>query len=317
MSQIIILLVIVVIVIAGLLFREISNQKTGKDPSLISTAEQCTKILIKTQDPEIARGVLFQRAELYKDDGNYQNAIDDYLKVIELLPEYEEQLFDECYAALAYSYSMLGQYDAAISYAQKYADERELASYYIQKADSTENIEDAKPYYEKAIELLTKDIARRDAECDIYKQADDFETRANCYFNMQEKANALDDINKAIELYEEYFAQNKDCSSTANGGTLGDLYVTKQQCHYALGQYQEALEACDKVLEFGEYPIDYYNKAALLEKLNRTDEAIDFYEKSKEMFELSIKQNPHDKDSIEFAKENIQACKDKIQSLKG
>jgi tetratricopeptide (TPR) repeat protein len=140
-----------------------------------------------------------RRGVAYREKKQYDRAIEDYNKAIELNPGDAR-----VYVGRAAVYSMNGQYDRVVEDCSKALElDPKLADAYINRGRAYFG----KQQYDRAIEDYNKAI-----DLDP-KYARGYHNRGNAYIGKKQYSRAIEDYNKAIELDQKYAASyyNKAC----------------------------------------------------------------------------------------------------------
>lgn len=108
--------------------------------------------------------------------------------------------------------------------------------------------------YEKAIEIFTEAL-------DSEKKHRSFYLRAFCYYYLNEYYKALEDMDAAIGIDDEY----------------ADYFAIKGVLHEKLNQPEEALIAFDRNVKLSPSAHNYQNRAIMHKRMGEYDKAIDDY----------------------------------------
>lgn len=229
-------------------------------------------------------GTYFNRGIACDEEANYDCAIDNYTKAIELNPQYTN-----AYINRGTAYLNKSNYDQAlVDYTKAIELNPQDASAYINRGDAyydKEDYDQAIKDYNKAIELnpqvayayysrgLAYDVnhsynqAIRDFNKAIElnpQYADAYRSRGFVYNEKGNYKQAIKDYNKAIELNP----QNADSYRER-----GDVYFSKSD-------YDKAIEDYSKAIELNPQNVDAYNDRAFAYYLNdHHEQAIEDYTK--------------------------------------
>lgn len=159
-----------------------------------------------------------ENAELYYEDEEYEKAVDEWNKILEIDPEYEINYFDKAYAE-----DEIGFSSEAIDDYTKYLEQNsESHSAYNNRGLCQYNLE----YYEKSIPDYNKAIELA-PENPMY-----INNRANAYFCTDEYEKAIKDWNKVLNINPEYDIN----------------YYWKAIAEKQIGKYEDALLSINKYL---------------------------------------------------------------------
>jgi tetratricopeptide (TPR) repeat protein len=214
--------------------------------------------------PEI--GEFLKNGNAYLDTGDYDQALIEFTKAIELDP----------HSALAYrsrgnAYSYLSEFDKAIDdFTQAIGlnpDEALLAIVYHNRG----TIYLYKSDYEQAIYDLTQSI-ELNPDFRVLR-ASAFISRGQAYLGIDEYEKAIDDYKQAITLEAEL-----------DPATLADGYFGLCIAYSSLSEYREAIGALDKIIDLkpnDEYlAYAYYDRGLMHDYLSDYDKAIADYTES-------------------------------------
>ncbi len=196
----------------------------------------------------------YNRGNSWHTKGEYDKAIADYNKVIELKPDYAS-----AYHNRGISWHPKGEYDKAIANYNKAIELKpDYASAYYNRGISWEN----KDEYDKAIGDYNKAIELKPDDADAYY------IRGISWQNQDEYEKAITDYNKVIELKPD------DADAYNNRGLL---WENKDEHDKAIADYNKAI---------GLKPDDadaYYNRGISWDNKNEYDKAIGDYNKAIEL----------------------------------
>ncbi|MBU0694497.1 MAG: tetratricopeptide repeat protein [Candidatus Omnitrophica bacterium] len=191
----------------------------------------------------ISRGFLYATIE------DYNNALCDFTRVVELAPN-----MPDTYNNRGIIYRSMGLHDKAIS---DYTQAIELKSNFAEAYLNRGRAYDAKGLYDQAISDYTKAIKINP------KYAEAYANRGFIYYNKGLYEQAIKDCNVAIEI----------------NPSLAGAYNNRAITYSRLGQYGLAIEDYNKAIPLEpDNPEYYYNKAIDCEKASRIREAIEAYE---------------------------------------
>ncbi|GHU58495.1 hypothetical protein FACS1894133_3350 [Clostridia bacterium] len=224
----------------------------------------------------------------YYEKGDFDKAIEEYDKAIELKADYAE-----AYNGRGMSYDELGKYDKAIADYDKAIElDPDYSIAYNNRANTYINLEKydkAKADCDKAIELkpdyaaayCNRGIAYRKsgkydkaiADYDKAIKLDPdysiaYNNRANAYISLEKYDKAKADCDKAIEL----------------NPNISEAYNNRGYCYDEFGDYDKAIADYDKAIELDpDYSIAYNNRGYAYENLGNYDKAVADYKKAFEL----------------------------------
>jgi tetratricopeptide (TPR) repeat protein len=221
------------------------------------------------------RGLAYERQE------EYQKAIDEYNKAIELDPEYVNPYYN-----LGNAYRDLKKYLKSIdNYTKAIELDPEFAWPYNNRGQVYERHEE----YQKAIDDYTRAI-------EISPDAKPYRNRANVYEKLEEYQKAIDDYTKAIELDPE------DANSYKIRGLAYNIHGLT---YNKLEEYQKAIDDYTRVIELDpEYAAVYNDRGDAYKKLHEDQKAIEDY------YQAGTLYLKHHND-----KEEAKECLDKIKEI--
>ena len=195
----------------------------------------------------------FNRGILYFEQGKYELAIKDYEKAIQLNPDFKT------YNNRGVSYSTLGKYNLAI---QDYTKSIELNPEDVFAYGNRGKIYDELEKNDLAIQDYTKAIELNSYSDELYFN------RGNVYYELENYDLAIQDYTKSIEL-------NPDNAST---------YYNRGIVYSKLEKYKLSIRDNTKSIELNpENSFAYLNRGVSYSKLGGFDLAINDYEKSIEL----------------------------------
>ncbi|WP_017295660.1 serine/threonine-protein kinase [Geminocystis herdmanii] len=217
----------------------------------------------------------FNRAKKYKELKQYDKAIIDYTKAIELDPNYISAYYNrgDAYEELNQYEKAIIDYTKAFELVPDYTKARKLLDIYTKIIELNPN--DATAYNnrgdayekfklsEKAIIDYTKAI-----ELDP-NNANAYNNRGDAYKKLEQYEEAIIDYTKAIELDPNYTY----------------AYNNRGLTYYYLNQYEKAIIDCTKAIELApNYGYYYEKRAKIYEKLEQYEKAIMDYTKAIELY---------------------------------
>ena len=169
------------------------------------------------EDQEIAE--LFKTAKDHFNKGDYDQAIKDYDKAIELKPNYSDAYYNRGIA-----YDNKGNYDQAI---KDYNKAIELNPNHTNAYNNRGLTYDKKGDYNQAIKDYSKAIELKPNYSDAYNN------RGNAYYNKGDHDQAIKDYNKAIDLNTNY----------------ENAYYNRGVAYGNKGNYDQAIKDFEKALK--------------------------------------------------------------------
>ena len=166
--------------------------------------------------------VLYSRANTYLDMENFKKAIDDYSMIIELKPSFPNIYFDRAYANIRNDNFKKAKNDFEAQLELNPNDFKSLANLI--------NIKYKLELYDDALLDYTKLFKRFPNQQNLHIL---YNNRANLYQEIDEYQKALQDINKALELNENY-----DMGFLNRAGINMKLGNNKEACE----DYKKAIE---------------------------------------------------------------------------
>ena len=236
-------------------------------------------------------------AEAYNSRGNvyyynkkeYEKAFVDYNKAIELKPDYAEP-----YNGRGNTYYMKGEYEKALEDYNKAID---LKPDYIKPYLNKGNVYIVKNKYDDAIVAYNKAIELKPDYPESYN------CRGICYADKGEYEKALKDYNRAIEL-KPYFAE---------------AYNGRGIIHNNIGEYEKALEDYNKAIELKlDYVHSYNNRGVTYYNRQEYEKAIIDYNRAIELdpnYALAILNKGYALKKLERNYEDAKICFEKAKEL--
>jgi tetratricopeptide (TPR) repeat protein len=195
-----------------------------------------------------------QRQQVYYDKRNYDQAIEDYSKAIELNPQYAD-----AYSNRGNAYYDKRNYDQAI---EDYSKAIELNPQYAIAYYNRGNAYYNKRNYDQAIEDYSKAIELNPQYADAYSN------RGNAYYDKRNYDQAIEDYSKAIELNPQYAI----------------AYYNRGLAYYNKRNYDQAIEDYSKAIELNpQYADAYSNRGNAYYNKRNYDQAIEDYSKAIEL----------------------------------
>jgi len=236
-------------------FRKWKDMVMSKSTELDEKIKELTeKIAVEPEDAELYKN----RADIYHKQDNYDNAIVDYTKAIELNPEYAV----DAYLSRGLCYNDIEDYDSALNdYTKVIEFNPENEAVYMCRGVCYESLED----YDSALKDYTKVIELNPKKEDAYL------CMGNCYSFLELMENyevTLKNYTKAIEINSEY----------------EEAYLFRGRRYFDLQNYDAALKDYTKTIE-----INSKNEEAYLERgkcyliMENDDNALKDYAKAAEL----------------------------------
>ena len=170
------------------------------------------------------------RGAAYVALGNYNQAIEDYDRAIEIRPGYVD-----AYNNRGSAYKGLGNYRRAI---EDYDRAIEIRPGYVDAYNNRGNAYIALGNYKQAIEDYGRAI-------EIKPDADAYYNRGHAYADLGNHRQAIEDYGRAIKIKPGY----------------ADAYINRGNAYNSLGNYKQAIEDYDKAIEIKpRYADAYYNR---------------------------------------------------------
>ena len=226
------------------------------------------------------------RAEAYYGSKEYENALNDLNKILEIDSEYEIDYFKKAYA----EHKTDNNQQAIEDYTEYLKYNPNCAAAYNNRGWAKECYEYSN--YKDAIKDYSKAINLDPNNCQYLNN------RARAYYWNQEYENAIDDWNKVLEIDPDY---KIDFIHKAHAENV------MAEVDYDNDEYRKATDKWSEILKIDpDYEIDYFNKADAEYELGQYAEAIDDYTKY-------LEDNPNGINAYY----NRGLCKFKIQDYKG
>jgi tetratricopeptide (TPR) repeat protein len=197
------------------------------------------------------------RANAYAEKGQYDQAISEYTKAIELNPMYAKAYYNR-----GHTYDKQDQHDEAIS---DFTEAIELNPMYAKAYNSLGAIYAEKGQYDQAISNCTKAIELNPKAAYAYRN------RGYAYSKQDQYEEAISDYSKAIELNPKYAKAHYN---------RGVAYAEKGLYDKALSDYIKFIELSPQDPMFAEV---YYIRGNIYAKKGQYDQAIADYTKAIEL----------------------------------
>jgi len=198
--------------------------------------------------------IILIRGYAYIELNEYEQAIKDFNKVIELNPNYAE-----AYYGRGYAYAELNEYERAIEdYSNAIKLNPKFAEAYNNRGLAYVKLNE----YERAIKDYDKAIALNPAFAEAYYN------RGNAYVKLNEYERAIKDYDKAIALNPAF----------------AEAYYNRGNAYAELNEYERAIEDFSNTIKLD--PNDakaYYNRGNAYAKLNEHERAIEDYDRTIEL----------------------------------
>jgi tetratricopeptide (TPR) repeat protein len=186
----------------------------------------------EVQKPSLDAESYNNRGAAYAKEGEYDKAISDFNKAIELNPRYAD-----AYNNRGAAYAKKGEYEKAIS---DYSKAIELNPRYADAYYNRGLAYYGKGEYDKAISDFNKAIELNPIDADAYYN------RGAVYAKKGEYEKAISDYSKAIDLNQ------KDA----------EAYYNRGLAYYGKGEYDKAISDFNKAIELNPRYADAYNNKA-------------------------------------------------------
>ena len=198
--------------------------------------------------------IILIRGYAYIELNEYEQAIKDFNKVIELNPNYAE-----AYYGRGYAYAELNQPERAIEdYSNAIKLNPKLAEAYNNRGLAYVKLNE----YERAIKDYDKAIALNPDDAKAYIN------RGNAYANLNEHERAIEDFSEAIAL-------NPDDA---------EAYINRGNAYAKLNEHERAIEDYGKAIELNpNYAAAYINRGVAYAKLNEHERALEDFSKAIEL----------------------------------
>lgn len=270
---------------------------TGSVTPLPPTAIAIELDSLETLSPQ-AEALLREGTAQYRNQ-RYRDAEASFDRLIELNPELPEAYYNRARVRTA-----LGEYDAAIAdYSQALRLQPQFVAAYINRGLAYQQIATTPQQLQAAIADYTQAIALDDAAPIPYLN------RANVYAALGEFDRALADYDRALDLdanyIEAYYNRALTYEQLGRAEAALDDYaaalaaITPERTQYAipvylsrsslylrLGEWQQAIEDCNRVLaRDSQNPEAYGNRGLAYGALEQSDRAIADLERAVQLFE--------------------------------
>ncbi|NUM70354.1 MAG: tetratricopeptide repeat protein [Ignavibacteriaceae bacterium] len=211
------------------------------------------KKLLKIEDDGVLRGILlkqmfYRRATLHMEEGDYDEAINNFTTLIEFFPEYHTgyEARAECYCEMERYLEAINDFSAAIKLYP------EWSPFYIRRADMKKET----GYPEWAMADYNRAIKKNpDFAAGYY-------SRGRLKVDLEDYTGALKDFNKALSLgYKEEY-----------------IYEYRAVCKVSFNDFKGALNDLEQALKLDDYNLKArITRAELLKNLDRLDDAYEDY----------------------------------------
>lgn len=196
------------------------------------------------EDKELTAKDYYERGKQHNDSGEYEQALEDFNKVIEL-----DENYKGAYGSRGNVYYNLEEYKKALlDYEEEEKKNGELAYLYNNRGLVYYHLKQ----YDESISEFSKAISKG------YNYANAYNNRGSVYAKLQKYKDSISDYNKAIEIDKTYKLAYKN---------RGVTYEKLEKYEEAISDYSKAIEI-DKT-----YKRAYNSRSDLYKKLNRLDEA--------------------------------------------
>jgi tetratricopeptide (TPR) repeat protein len=209
--------------------------------------------------------VYYNRGIVFMNEKNYDRAIQDYSKAIELNPNYTEAYYNR-----GIVFTNENNYDRAI---QDYSKAIELNPNYTEAYNNRGNIFKNNKNYDRALEDYNKAIELNPKLTEAYNN------RGVVFINKNRNADAISDFNKAIELNPKlteaynnrgivFINENKNSEAISDVNKaieldpdFADAYNNRGIIFYREKRYEEAISNYTKVIALkADNALAYYNR---------------------------------------------------------
>ncbi len=231
-----------------------------------------------------------KKGRIYARKGEYEKAIKEYTKAIELKPDYVE-----AHNELGCAYDDIKEYEKAI---EKYSKAIELKPDYEMAFYNRGNAYYHMRKYEKAIEDYTRAVELQpDYEIAFYN-------RGCVYANIEEYEKAIEDYTRAIELKPDYekafynrgnvYADIEEYEKAIKDYTRaielkpddGNSYNNRADAYCQIKKYEKALEDCMIAIDLNpDFRIAYETRAEVYHALGEHEKAKQDEETAKRLAE--------------------------------
>lgn len=238
--------------------------------------------------------LLIELATIYQDNNDENKAIEIYNELLDCDP-YQIEVWRE----LAKTYSLLKEYDKAI----------EACDFALAIEGNSPEILCLKGYCQydsNEFSAALQTFMEYEQSGDDLNRA--YEYISDCYIKMEQIANAIEYLNKALELKPEnqyLLYQLAFCYQDMGNTPMAKEYLRKSlalndsqlECHALLGEiliqeenYGEAFEAYQRALKLDPENVELLATLGdLCERLDRMNDAVVFYQKAHEIRKYDIK----------------------------
>lgn len=259
-----------------------------------------------SQNDENLISEYLENAESYYEKEEYEKAVNEWNKILELNPDCEIDYFNKADA----EYEIEKYSDSIDDYTKHLASNSDDAGAFNNRGlckGKLKDYKDAIKDYNKAIKLEPKNPTFINNRADAYYWNDEYEKAVKdwnkvlkidskypiYYFEKAYAENEIGLYEDAISSIEDYLNENPNNEKALNlKNTINDNlsqynneklileYIENAESYYENKEYKKAVSEWNKVLEINqEYNINYFRKAYAEDEIGQYSEAIDDYTK--------------------------------------